>query len=105
MESQSVFQAKTQAKMFPIESLPCGLDPAHEAVVVHVPHGARAEARRDQRIANVFVAAVADLAGLILVAVNRNMAIFCWYLCHCVLFAIQTGNESVMNHEHTLSLG
>ena len=43
-----------------------GLDPAHQAVVVHVPHGTLAQALRDQGVARLFVANVADLAVLIL---------------------------------------
>ena len=62
---------------------PGQLDPVHQAVMVHVPHGARAQAGRDEGIAWILVGAVANLAVRILlrseiVAVIRHLVIFCW---------------------------
>ena len=45
---------------------PGRLDPAHQAVVVHVPHGALAQARRYEGVARPLIAAIANLADLIL---------------------------------------
>ena len=45
---------------------PRHLDPAHEAVVVNILEGARAEAGRHQGMARLLVASVADLAVFLL---------------------------------------
>ena len=62
---------------------PGSLDPVHQAVMMHVPYGARTQAGRDERIAWILVGVVANLAVRILlrsenVAVSRHLAICCW---------------------------
>ena len=65
---------------------PCRLDAVHQAVVMNVPHGAHAQARRYEAVSRPFIAAVANLADLILLCSEtvvfrrRNLTIFCHFV-------------------------
>ena len=54
---------------------PCYLDPAHEAVVVNILEGARAEAGRHQGMASLLVANIADFTVFLLHALNFSIGL------------------------------